>query len=74
MAEEVKGMRPIWYFVGLVLVIIGGLIFVTGIYFLFSPSESGTVLEELHPNIWWGAIMVISGGIYLWKNKDVRID
>lgn len=74
MAEEVKGMRPIWHFVGLILAIIGGLIFIAGIYYLFNPSHSDTVLQHLHPNLWWGAIMFIAGGIFIWKNRGVTVD
>jgi len=71
---EVKGMKPIWYFVGIALLVIGGLIFIAGIYFLFSPSESNTVLEELHPNIWWGAFMSLVGIVFIWKNKDAVVE
>ena len=36
MPEE-KGMRPIWYFVGWGLLIIGGMLILAGIYILFFP-------------------------------------
>jgi len=73
MAEEVKGMKPIWHFVGLILLVMGALILIAGIYYLFNPGASSTVLEELHPNIWWGALMMVVGVVFIWKNKGVTV-
>ena len=66
-------MRPIWYFVGLILLIIGGLIFLTGIYSLVAPPARTTVLSDLHPDIWWGAIMVAFGGSMFWKTRKQSV-
>ena len=52
-------MRPIWYFVGWGLLIIGGMLILAGIYVLFFPIPGASVLEELHPNLWWGALIAI---------------
>ena len=73
MSEQPQGMKPIWYFVGLLMLVIGLLIFGSGIYYYFYPSLSATVLQEVHPNIWWGGIMTIFGFIMLWLNKDARV-
>ncbi|MEO8398258.1 MAG: hypothetical protein ABI550_00430 [Ignavibacteriaceae bacterium] len=62
-------MKPIWYFVGLILIVMGGIIFFSGIYNIFNPPEIKTVLAETHPDIWWGAVMVIFGGIMYWKTR-----
>ena len=67
-------MKPIWYFVGLILLTIGGLIFLTGIYFLFSPSTNKTVLSNTHPNLWWGFIMVVFGAILYFKNRKAIVE
>ncbi len=64
-------MKPIWYFVGLILMIIGGIIFLTGIYQIIVPPQLKTVLAEIHPNIWWGAIMFIFGVIMFWKTRKI---
>jgi hypothetical protein len=66
-----QGMKPIWYFVGLIVLVIGGLIFCSGIYLLLNPPVVKTVLAELHPNLWWGGVMIIFGtGLYIkMKNK-----
>jgi uncharacterized membrane protein len=67
-------MKPIWYFVGLILSVIGFIILLTGIYLVISPSPSKPVLGELHPDIWWGAIMVVVGVVFILKNRNVRIE
>ncbi len=67
-------MKPIWYFVGLILTIMGGIIFLSGIYNLMNPPESKVVLAEKHPDIWWGAVMLIVGIIYVIKNRKITIE
>ncbi len=71
--QETKGMRPIWYFVGMVLMIIGAVLVVTGIYYVYNPSPQASAVAYLYPNIWWGGFMLVSGGIFLYTSKDVRI-
>ena len=60
-----RKMKSIWYFVGLMLLTMGIVILLSGIYFYFFPTGEKTVLQELHPNIWWGGIMIITGCIFL---------
>ncbi len=67
-------MKPIWYFVGLILLIMGGIIFLTGIYSLAYPPQNKVVLGENHPDIWWGALMVIVGLIYVLRNRKIKIE
>lgn len=62
--NELK-MKPIWFFVGMILLVIGGIIFFNGIYLLFNPPVNPTVLSTIHPDIWWGALMVLFGGSML---------
>lgn len=62
-------MKPIWYFVGLILLAMGGIIFLNGIYLLFHPAVSKTVLSETHPNLWWGLIMIIFGAILFFRTR-----
>jgi divalent metal cation (Fe/Co/Zn/Cd) transporter len=66
-------MKPIWYFVGLILLTMGGIIFLTGIYLLINPSSHQTVLSETHPNIWWGIIMLVFGGILFLKTRKQTV-
>jgi len=58
----------IWFFIGVVLVIYGGLIFGYGLYELSTGSyPSGVELTELHTPIWWGAILGVLGIVYVVK-------
>ncbi|MBN1605388.1 MAG: hypothetical protein JW940_02085 [Polyangiaceae bacterium] len=61
MAQE-QGVIPVWFFVGIILLIYGVLIFITGIAEFGSPPP--TVLAELHAPVWWGAILTLIGGFY----------
>ena len=53
--------------IGLQLAIFGVLITGAGIYGYFYPPENPTVLGNLHPAIWWGAIMLVLGVFYTVK-------
>ncbi|MGD0695900.1 MAG: hypothetical protein ABSB82_13700 [Terriglobia bacterium] len=63
MSEEHR-MIPVWFFVGVILLIYGVLILATGVYELWHPPA--TVLANLHPAIWWGAILTVVGGVYVY--------
>ena len=58
-------MLDIWFFVALVLAVYGVILVATGIYYVINPYER-TVLSGLHPNLWWGALMIITGGLFWW--------
>jgi len=62
-------MKSIWYFVGLMLLVMGGLVLLAGLIELVSPSARQTVLAEIHPGIWWGAIMIVAGAVFFAKNR-----
>lgn len=66
-------MKPIWFFVGLILLVMGGIIFLTGIFQIISPPERATVLSDTHPNIWWGAVMFLFGGFMFWKTRKQTV-
>ena len=53
--------RSIWFFVGLILSVYGVIILLMGLF----GTQANTVLAETRPAIWWGAIMVVFGGIFL---------
>ena len=53
---------PVWFFVGLLLLIYGVLIFVSGLTELSHPPD--TVLADLHAPIWWGGLLIVLGGVY----------
>jgi FtsH-binding integral membrane protein len=55
---------PVWFFVGVILLIYGILILATGIYEFHSPPP--TVLASLHPAVWWGVLLTILGGMFVY--------
>jgi hypothetical protein len=59
-----RQMVPVWFFVGVILLIYGVIILATGIYEFSHPPA--TVLAYLHPAIWWGALLTIVGGVYVY--------
>ncbi len=66
-------MKPIWFFVGLLLIIMGLIIVSTGVYALFNPLPEQKVLASLHPDLWWGGVMVISGVVFLLANRKKTV-
>jgi hypothetical protein len=67
-------MKPIWYFVGLFLMIMGVLVLGNGIYDFLFPPEHTTVLAELHPGIWWGGVILAVGALYYWLNRKKTVE
>ena len=56
---------PIWFFVGLLLLVYGFLILVSGLAEWSHPPD--IVLAELHAPVRWGALMLVLGLIYCIK-------
>jgi hypothetical protein len=74
MAEQSNKMKPIWYFVGLMLSAMGAIILISGLVDYFGNIQSGTVLASLHPELWWGAVMIIAGAIFLVANLKTTVE
>jgi hypothetical protein len=74
MSDRVHKMRPIWFFVGLILAVMGGIIFATGLYDLLAGVEPRTVLARLHPAVWWGGLMVIAGLLFIVLNRKSSVE
>ena len=66
MAEHAK-MIPIWFFIGLLLLVYGVLILGAGLWDVYSPPVHAVVLNELHAGIWWGALLIGIGVVYCVK-------
>lgn len=60
-----QGMVSIWFFIGALLLAYGLLIL--GAALFEGPAEHPVVLSELHAGIWWGALLIVMGGIYTFK-------
>lgn len=73
-AAPVKKMKPIWYMVGLVLLSIGGVIFLSGVYYVFYPAPARVVGAHLYPNLWWGGIMVAAGAVFILTNRKKTVE
>jgi uncharacterized membrane protein YdbT with pleckstrin-like domain len=70
MSTEPKKMKPIWYLVGLVLLVMGLIIVAAGI---FSGAQAA-VLGHLHTNLWWGLVMIGTGLIFLVTNWKKTVE
>ena len=53
---------PIWFFIGLLLIVYGFLILGQGMWDLFSPPAHPKVLAYLRPALWWGSLLLVVGG------------
>jgi FtsH-binding integral membrane protein len=65
-------MKSIWYFVGLTLLIMGGLIVVAGIIDYVSPPARLTLMASAHPALWWGLVMIVFGGIFILREPKAK--
>ena len=74
MEQEPKKMKPIWYFVGLMLSAMGTVVLISGVVNYSDPQVAKTVLAELHPALWWGAVMIIAGAIFFLANRKTSVD
>ena len=59
---------PIWFFIGVLLLIYGGMILGYGIYeWANAAYPAGVQLTSLHTPVWWGAVLFTAGVIYVAK-------
>jgi FtsH-binding integral membrane protein len=62
----------IWFFIGLLLFVYGLLIFGAGFYDLVYPPVQPTAMSQLHPAIWWGALLILLGLYYVVRFRPRR--
>jgi hypothetical protein len=62
-------MISIWIFIGLLLIVYGFLIMGQGMWELFVPPEKPVVLGELRAGLWWGALVLILGAVFVGANS-----
>jgi len=60
--SEKHHIIPVWFFVGVLLLIYGVIIFITGLAEWSHPPD--TVLAELHAPVCWGGLLIALGSIY----------
>ena len=54
----------IWLIVGVLLSFYGILIVGAGLYYFAYPPERVVVLSYLHPELWWGGLMIVVGALF----------
>jgi hypothetical protein len=64
---ESKGLISIWFFIGVLLLAYGIIIFGSGVYHLYVPLDHPVVLSEIHAPVWWGAFLVLIGAFYTFR-------
>jgi len=57
-----SGIIPVWFFVGVLFLVYGILIFASGLVEWSHPPD--TVLAELHAPVWWGGLLIVLGAVY----------
>jgi FtsH-binding integral membrane protein len=62
--SEKHHIVPVWFFVGVLLLVYGVMIFISGLVEWSHPP--GTVLAELHAPVWWGMLLIVLGSVYVW--------
>ncbi len=70
---EPKHALPIsiWTWVGMVLSVYGVIVTGMGVRYLSAP-ETQTATAQYNPSLWWGALMVLAGAIFLvlgWRER-----
>lgn len=59
---------PIWFFIGVQLLLYGGMICCYGVYEAATGNYPPTVeLTSLHTPIWWGGLLLLLGVFYVLK-------
>ncbi len=62
-----SGRISIWFFIGVLLLIYGLMIFGYGISTLVTGELPHVTLARLHAPVWWGALMALLGLFYTVK-------
>jgi hypothetical protein len=60
--SEKHHIIPVWFFVGVLLLVYGVMIFISGLVEWSYPPD--TVLADLHAPVWWGGLLTVLGAIY----------
>ena len=63
---------PIWFFIGISLLVNGILIVGAGVWEIFHPPANPVVLFHLHANVWWGAVLLLLGIVYCVRFAPTR--
>ena len=61
--SEKHEIIPVWFFVGVLFLMYGVLIFISGLAEWSNPPD--TVLANLHAPVWWGGLLIALGAVYV---------
>jgi len=61
---EQEHQVPIWFFIGIILLVYGLVIAATGIYGWVVPPEHRVDMYEYHADVWWGILLTLTGAFY----------
>ena len=61
--SEKHHIIPVWFFVGVLLLVYGILILVSGLTDWSNPPAN-VELTQYHAPVWWGALLTVLGAIY----------
>jgi amino acid transporter len=67
-------MKSIWYFVGLLMTIMGVIISISGVYSLINPPAEQKIFSHLHPDLWWGLVMLVFGLFFALLNRRKTVE
>jgi hypothetical protein len=70
--SEKHQIIQVWFFVGVLLFVYGLMIFFSGLAEYSHPPD--TVLANLHAPVWWGAILIVLGGVYCVLFRPKRVN
>jgi hypothetical protein len=68
--NERRHMLPVWFFIGLILLVYGIIILTVGICEFSHPAP--VVLAGDHLNLWGGGLLIALGGFYTLRFRPRR--
>lgn len=60
----------IWFFIGLLILVYGVLILGASLADFSSPPD--VVMADLHVGVWWGALLIVIGAVYVFCFRPGR--
>ncbi len=60
----------IWFFIGLLVLIYG--VMILGVSLANYSAPSDVVMADLHVGVWWGALLVVIGALYVFFFRPGR--
>jgi hypothetical protein len=78
MTMEEHHQIPLWFFIGVLLLVYGILIAAAGLYYTYYPTEAIRAIMDsanpadkaqleiwnLHAGVWWGCLLTVIGAVY----------